>query len=181
MKSRLYFIGFVIVGGLAFGGTVTAHESVKSTAVPQTKGAAASQGMPVYVQNIAPAAAEAVKVVDAFSAAIKAVRIDEAAKLLDPQVLILESGSSERSRDEYLREHAIADAAFMQTAQQQLRYRQAQVEGNLAWVGTESILQRMQEGKTITLLSTETMVLKKTAQGWKIVHIHWSSRPATKS
>ena len=33
----------------------------------------------------------------------------------------------------------------------------------------------MQEGKTITLLSTETMVLKKTAQGWKIVHIHWSS------
>ena len=176
MKSRLYLV-CLVVGGLALGGTATAREPVKSTAVAQPKGAAASLGMPVYVRNIAPAAAEAVKVVDAFSAAIKAVRIDEAAKLLDPQVLILESGSSERSRDEYLREHAIADAAFMQTAQQQLRYRQAQVEGNLAWVGTESELQTVKDGKPMTLLSTETMLLKKTTQGWKIVHIHWSSRP----
>lgn len=29
----------------------------------------------------------------------------------------------------------------------------------------------------MTLLSTETMVLKNTAAGWQIVHIHWSSRP----
>lgn len=138
-------------------------------------------GMPVFVRNIAPAAADAVKVVDAFSTAIKAVKIDEAAKLLDPQVLILESGSSERSRDEYLREHAIADAAFMQTAHQQLRYRQAQVEGDVAWVGTESVIQTVQDKKSRVLLSTETMVLKKTPQGWKIVHIHWSSRPAPKN
>ena len=178
MKSRSGINRLIFAGALVLAGAVSAHEAAKPASAPQAKGTSASMGMPVYVRNIAPAAADAVKVVDAFSAAIKAVKIDEAAKLLDPQVLILESGSSERSRDEYLREHAIADAAFMQTAQQQLRYRQAQVEGNLAWVGTESILQRMQEGKTITLLSTETMVLKKTAQGWKIVHIHWSSRPA---
>lgn len=181
MKTRSGINRLIFAGALVLAGAVSAHEAAKPVSAPQAKGTSASMGMPVYVRNIAPAAADAVKVVDAFSAAIKAVKIDEAAKLLDPQVLILESGSSERSRDEYLREHAIADAAFMQTAQQQLRYRQAQVEGNLAWVGTESILQRMQEGKTITLLSTETMVLKKTAQGWKIVHIHWSSRPAPKS
>ena len=45
----------------------------------------------------------------------------------------------------------------MQTAQQQLRYRNAQVDGNVAWVGTESTLQRAQEGKTVVVLSTETM------------------------
>ena len=28
----------------------------------------------------------------------------------------------------------------------------------------------------LTLLSTETMVLKNTPNGWRIVHIHWSSR-----
>ena len=28
--------------------------------------------------------------------------------------------------------------------------------------------------------STETMVLRKAADGWKIVHIHWSSRRANK-
>jgi ketosteroid isomerase-like protein len=137
--------------------------------------------MPAFVQDIAPGAADAVKVVDAFSAAIKAVKLDEAGKLLDPEVLILESGSSERSRDEYLGEHAIADAAFMQTATQQPRYRQARAEGDVAWVGTESLLETTRDGKPLHLLSTETMVLKRTEQGWRIVHIHWSSRPAPKT
>jgi ketosteroid isomerase-like protein len=163
---------FVLIGGLAWALTASAHEPEASTA---------TSGMPVFVQDIAPGAADAVKVVDAFSAAIKAVKLDEAGKLLDPKVLILESGSSERSRDEYLGEHAIADAAFMQTTKQQLRYRQAQAEGDIAWVGTESLLQTSRDDNPLLLLSTETMVLKKTAEGWKIVHIHWSSRPAPKS
>jgi ketosteroid isomerase-like protein len=161
---------FVLIGGLAWALTASAHEPV-----------VASSGMPAFVQDIAPAAADAVKVVDAFSAAIKAVKLDEAAKLLDPKVLILESGSSERSRDEYLGEHAIADAAFMQTATQQPRYRQAQASGDVAWVGTESLLETTRDGKPLLLLSTETMVLKRTEPGWRIVHIHWSSRPAPKN
>jgi ketosteroid isomerase-like protein len=44
-------------------------------------------------------------------------------------------------------------------------------------VGTESELHASKDGKPITLLSTETMVLKNTPNGWRIVHIHWSSRP----
>ncbi|MEO5596879.1 MAG: nuclear transport factor 2 family protein [Lysobacteraceae bacterium] len=164
--------------GMLFCGTAMAGESAQPMATTQP---VASTGMPVFVSNIAPEAIDAVKVVDAFSTAIKQVKLDDAAKLLDPKVLILESGSSERSRDEYLQSHAIADAAFMQTADQQLRYRQAQAEGTIAWVGTESILSRMQDGKPMHLLSTETMILRKGPEGWKIVHIHWSSRPAPKS
>ena len=139
--------------------------------------AAVSAGMPVTVQDIAPAARDAVKVVDAFTAAIKAAKTSEAGKLLDDKALILESGGSERSRAEYLREHAIADATFMQSARQQLRYRQARAEGNVAWVGSESDLQTTKDGKPVTILNTETMVLRKGADGWRIVHIHWSSRP----
>ena len=97
------------------------------------------------------------------------------------RLAVSSSGGSERSRDEYLREHAIADAAFMQTAQQQLRYRQAQAFGEIAWVGTESAMRITKNGKNSMLLSTETMVLKKTSGAWKIVHIHWSSRPAPKN
>ncbi|MGH8049819.1 MAG: nuclear transport factor 2 family protein, partial [Arenimonas sp.] len=70
----------------------------------------------------------------------------------------------------------IADANFLQNAQIQPRYRQAQAEGNFAWVATESEIQAVEQGKKILLLSTETMLLKKTPKGWKIVHIHWSSR-----
>lgn len=181
MKRHSFIRRLTLTASLALLATASAHEPAKPVATTQAASNTASQGMPVFVQNITPEAADAVKVVDAFSAAIKAVKIDEAARLLDPKVLILESGSSERSRDEYLREHAIADAAFMQTAQQQLRYRQAQVEGRIVWVGTESVLQTVKDNKPVTILSTETMVLKKTPQGWKIVHIHWSSRPAPRN
>ena len=166
-----------IAASLMFGAPVLAHTPPAPQPVAPDSHPA---GMPVFVQNIAPAAADAVKVVDAFSNAIKAAKLDEAAKLLDPQVLILESGSSERSRDEYLREHAIEDVAFMQTAHQQLRYRQAQAEGAVAWVCTESVIRTTQDKKNRVLLSTETMVLRKTGHDWKIVHIHWSSRPAPK-
>lgn len=133
---------------------------------------------PALVQDIEAAATEAVAVVDAFSAAIQGVRIAQAAALLDPAVLVLESGGSERNRDQYLAEHAQADAAYMKDARQELRYRQARIVGDVAWVGTESSISRDKDGKPTSSLSTETMVLRKTAQGWKIVHIHWSSRPA---
>jgi ketosteroid isomerase-like protein len=55
--------------------------------------------------------------------------------------------------------------------------RRARVSGDLSWVATESELHATDDGKPMTLLSTETMVLRKTDGGWRIVHIHWSSRP----
>ena len=176
MSDQARFKRLVLAGSLALSIAASAHEPEKAAAPPRVEnGPTTTQD---YAQDVAPAAADAVKVVDAFSAAIKAAKLDEVGKLLDPKVLILESGSSERSRDEYLSEHAIADAAFMQAAQQQLRYRQAQIEGDVAWVCTESMLHSMKDGQMVMLLSTETMVLRKTEQGWKIVHIHWSSRAA---
>ena len=172
MKHRLQNCGLVLASCLALSLAVSAHEPSKQ--------AAASLGKPVAVQDISPGAADAVKVVEAFSAAIKAVKLKEAGDMLDPKVLILESGSSERSRDQYLEEHAIADAAFMQNAQMQLRYRQARVDGDLAWVASEGVLNASKGGKPMAILSTETMLLRKGPQGWKIVHIHWSSRAAGK-
>lgn len=120
------------------------------------------------------------KVVDAFSEALKAANFDNVKQLLDEKVLVLESGGSERSRDEYMSEHALADAMFLRKAKSQLRYRQAHAEGSFAWVATESELQSEQNGKPLLLLSTETMLLKNTPQGWKIIHIHWSSHAVVK-
>ena len=138
-------------------------------------GPALATAMPVFVQDVAPEAADAVSVVEAFSKSIKGAKWDDARALLDPEVLILESGGSERSREEYLREHAIADAAFLQSAQQQLRFRRARASGEMAWVATESLITTGKEGAKRTLRSTETMVLRKHEGRWAIVHIHWSS------
>lgn len=180
MNIRLAFVGAMLIGGLWLNAPASAHEPAKPAPIEAAPAVTTTKSMPVFVQNVAPDAVEAVKAVDAFSTAIKAARLEQAAQLLDAKVLILESGSSERSRDEYMQEHAIADAAFMQTAQQQLRYRQARRLGDIAWVGTESLLQTTRDGQPLLLLSTETMVLQHTDAGWKIVHIHWSSRPAPK-
>ncbi len=181
MKCLLRLSHLIIVPSLLFGLT-TAVDGKEVPAIKSTQSdTVVGKGMPVFVRNIDTEAEEAVKVVDAFTAALKAVKLDEVSRLLAPEVLVLESGGSERSRDEYMAQHAAADALFLQKANLELRYRQAHADGNFAWVGTESMLQLKGNEKETVLKTTETMLLKKTADGWKIVHIHWSSRPQVKS
>ena len=95
---------------------------------------------------------------------------------LDPAVLILESGGAERSRDEYLGGHAKHDAEFLKAAHITLKRRTAQASGDLVWVGSESEIDASKHDKMLMISSTETAILRKTVQGWKIVHLHWSSR-----
>ena len=84
-----------------------------------------------------PAAAQAaVSVVEHFGSALAQGDLKTAGALLDADVLILETGGAERSRDEYLGHHAIADAQFLKGSHSQLKRRKAGVAGDLAWVGT---------------------------------------------
>ncbi len=127
--------------------------------------------------DVSAAAQPAVAVVERFGRALAAGDFETVQTLLGADVLILESGGAERSREEYMGHHAIADAQFLMGAHSELKRRRARVQGDLAWVGTESELHASKDGAPLTLLSTETMVLKMTGADWRIVHIHWSSRP----
>lgn len=115
--------------------------------------------------------------VDAFFAALKAGDFVKAESLLDPNVRIFESGGAERSAQEYASHHMKGDAAFLKTATQEVSQRTGDAVGDLAWVASEQRITGESKGKPVDILSTETMVLRKTAEGWRIVHIHWSSRP----
>ena len=132
---------------------------------PSAAAAPAADAMPA-------AAAEAVGVVDAFSDALKAGRLDEVKALLDPAVQVFEGGHVEAGRDAYFAEHAAADALFLASAEVTRESRTADASGDLAWVATRSTIAR--DGKRHA--SIETMVLRRGKDGWKIVHIHWSSR-----
>ncbi|MEX1086685.1 MAG: nuclear transport factor 2 family protein [Steroidobacteraceae bacterium] len=114
--------------------------------------------------------------VDRFFAALTAGNLKGAGAELDPQVIILESGGAEYSAAEYLAGHAKHDAEFLKTAHHKPGRRTARVSGDLAWIASESELHVQKDGKPAVSLSTETMVLRSTDAGWKIVHIHWSSR-----
>lgn len=127
--------------------------------------------------DVPTAAAPAVAVVERFGKALAAGDFKTVESLLDTDVLILETGGAERSRREYLEHHAISDAKFLSGTHSQLQRRRARIAGDLVWVGSESELHASKDGKPMTLLSTETMVLAKTGADWRIVHIHWSSRP----
>lgn len=127
--------------------------------------------------DIAPGTEAAVAAADRFGAGLKAGDMQAVEAMLDPKVLILESGGAERSREGYLSHHAISDAAFLKDTHGQLLRRAARRDGDTVWIGSESELHANKDGKPLTLLSTETMVLRRSGDDWRIVHIHWSSRP----
>ena len=136
-----------------------------------------TQARDAPVQRVSEQAKPAVAIVEQFSSALKSGDLTRASELLADDVVILEGGGAEYSREEYLSGHAKHDAAFLKDAHVQVTRRTTGAEGPLAWVATESELHVTEKGQPLTLLSTETMVLKRTAAGWRIVHIHWSSRP----
>lgn len=151
--------------------------SAQSTAKPASDPHAQHATTP---SSDVPAMAQpAVDTVTAFRTALAAGDFATVERLLDPAVIILESGGAERSRTEYLGHHARSDAKFLAAAHVSLVRRVARVDGAVAWVASESEIHANRNGVPSTLLSTETMVLAKAAEGWRIVHVHWSSRPKT--
>jgi hypothetical protein len=122
--------------------------------------------------------AEPVAVVERFLQRLAGGDTEGAWSLLDPSVLIYESGGVERSRDDYAAHHLPRDAEFLKSARHHLLSRGGDSSGALAYVASEARLSAGGEAKPAELITTETMVLRRTDDQWRIVHIHWSSRPA---
>lgn len=57
--------------------------------------------------------------------------------------------------------HAIQDALFLKNAHSEIKHRTARVEGSFAWIGTESELHAINDGKPLMLLSTENNTAEK--------------------
>jgi len=98
-------------------------------------------------------------------------------RLLAPDVLIYESGGQESSRDEYTAHHMKGDMTFLAHAKREVLDRRQGAVGELAWVATRTRITGTHRDKPVDLHSTETLVLKRGPEGWRVVHIQWSSRP----
>jgi ketosteroid isomerase-like protein/mono/diheme cytochrome c family protein len=133
------------------------------------------QGDAPNASTLPAAAAEPAEVVEQFQRLLARGDTTAAANLLDPAVLIFEGGGAEKSREEYASHHLKSDAAFMRSATVRQISRTGNATGDLAWIATESTI-KATSPKPLDLASTETMVLKRNAQGWRITHIHWSSK-----
>lgn len=124
---------------------------------------------------VAPEARGAAASVDAFHAALRRGDAKAAVALLADDVLIFESGGVERSKAEYRSHHLGADAKFAAAVPSELTGRAGEASGQLAWIASEGRTTGNFNGRTVDLMTTETMVLRRVGKAWRIVQIHWSS------
>lgn len=122
------------------------------------------------------AARPAIAVVDAFHAALRSGDAGAVLALLTEDVVVLEEGGAERSREEYAGHHLQADMAFAAATTAEVMRRAARVEGDVAWMLTEGRTTGTFNGRAVDRLTAETMILHRDGDAWRIRHIHWSSR-----
>jgi len=122
----------------------------------------------------APPTAEAT--IDAFHAALKRGDADAAASLLTENAMIFEQGGAEASKAEYVSGHLPGDIAYSAATKDEVISRRSELAGSLAVVMSQGRTLGEYNGKPVDRRTAETMVLKRTRAGWRILHVHWSSR-----
>jgi len=126
---------------------------------------------------LAPAsAATPTETMDAFQRALAEGKREQVLALLSPQVQIFESGYVERSRDEYAAHHLDADSDFSRATRNTILRHSERRDGNTAVVLRETETTGRYKNADVHLFGTETAVLERDGDGWRIVHLHWSSR-----
>lgn len=111
-------------------------------------------------------------------AALSSGNTAEVEMLLDPQVVIYESGGVETGFAEYAAHHMQADMAFLKHMQYESLDEQTRIFGDQALSWGQARVRGEYQGKKIDLLSNETLLMHRVDGRWRIHHIHWSSRNA---
>lgn len=119
--------------------------------------------------------AEVLGVVRGFHAALAAGDSATALGHLHPDVVIFESGHAE-TLDEYRRGHLPADMGFASATTRAITREAARVWGDQALYTSESHTTGRWRDRDIDSHGAETVVLVRERDGWRIRHIHWSSR-----
>ncbi|HVS63417.1 MAG TPA: nuclear transport factor 2 family protein [Thermoanaerobaculia bacterium] len=134
----------------------------------------------VLGSSLAPDALDAhglqpIQVVESFHAALEEQEKEKALELLLPDATIFEGGIAE-TVEQYAAHHLMGDMAFAAATKGELLEQSKQVVGDVAWVMTRSHRSGTFRDREIDSIGVETVVLRHVEAGWRIAHIHWSSR-----
>lgn len=157
---------------------LTAAVAVTLGMTAPTTFAQGSSEAPIVAQMTKDAEAAA-SIVDAFHLALGRNDAKAALALMADEAIIFEGGHAERSKSEYASHHVGADAAYASAVPSRLLRRSGVSDAGMASIISETRTTGRYKDKPVDRVSTETMVLRKTSDGWRIVHIHWSSRAAS--
>jgi ketosteroid isomerase-like protein len=114
-------------------------------------------------------------VVEGFKAALAAGDSTAALGYLHPDLVVYEGGHAE-SLAEYRAGHLAADMEFAAAVETTALTQGLVVRPDMALWVSESETKGEFRGRAIDSRGTETIVLVRTDDGWKILHVHWSSR-----
>lgn len=114
--------------------------------------------------------------VEAFHTALVGQDREAVLALLVPEVVILESGGYEASREEYAAHHLAGDMEFSASTESTVERSWSGRHGDVAWVLRSASTKGNFRGREIDSRGVETMVLKQVDGQWRIAHVHWSSR-----
>lgn len=142
--------------------------------------AALATASPASAQMQAPSvpAAEARKVLDAFTSALGRREVGEIARLFTPDAAVLEGGKYEGRISQYLEHHLGPELAAFESFEIKDRKVDVQVRGDVAWAREEYAYVIRAKGREglIQRQGVSTAVLVQTAESWRISQLHLSSR-----
>lgn len=117
------------------------------------------------------------RVLEQYKAGMESLRVEKLDPIMDPDLLVLEMGGKDVGWAEY-RNHHIGEhmREWKSLRVSEAKLLESSVSGDWAYAAQTSIntIVTAKEGKTTVLAVTETFVLKKHADGWKIKHLHVS-------
>ncbi len=93
--------------------------------------------------------------------------------LLAEDVLILEGGHAQKSREEYMSGHMKSDMKFLANVKSEIISRETSQSGDLAWIITQTKSTGTYKDKAFERTSREMLVLRHDGHNWKITLVHW--------
>jgi len=129
-------------------------------------------------QTMAVPAAEARKVLDAYTSALGRREVGDIAKLFTADAAVLEGGKYEGRIGQYLEHHLGPELAAFDSFEIKDRKVDVQVRGDVAWAREEYAYLVRVKGREglIQRQGVSTAVLVQTAGCWRIAQLHLSSR-----
>jgi ketosteroid isomerase-like protein len=114
--------------------------------------------------------------VDAFHAALKKNDTAAALSLLDRGLVVFEFGVVDPTVEAYAFRHLPFDIDVAAVSTWSIESRRVGGEGDERWVlTTYHVTGRQADGSPIDQITLETMILRRTSDLFRIVHMHWST------
>jgi ketosteroid isomerase-like protein len=101
-----------------------------------------------------------------------------ALSMLAADATFFEQGDAQESREAYASSRLRRDAALLSSRFAEIISQKTDSDGTLAWISTRlRLLAKETVGDSASIVMTETVVLRRVASGWTIVHVHRSAEP----